>query len=122
MYSALDVSRVARFFVWLGVLKPMCCADNPLGPAADGLARTSKAKAAAAAAAAAAAKPCEPVGAAGKVEAEVAVAAVAVAADANPNATRLKELNDQINTAMKARYTGTIRELMAERAALQAEM
>ena len=50
------------------------------------------------------------------------MAAVAVAADANPNATRLKELNDQINTAMKARYTGTIRELMAERAALQAEM
>merc|ERR550514_2307920 len=30
MYTTLDVDRVAKFFVWMGVLKPACCADSPL--------------------------------------------------------------------------------------------
>jgi hypothetical protein len=106
MYTALDVEHVARFFVWVGVLKPACCAEHPLCPASVGRHATTQA---ASSRAIAAAEPTE------------ALDAPATACAVSPRTTRLQQLNQEMSIAMQNRDTDKIRALMAERARVAAQ-
>ena len=98
MYTELDLDNVARFFAWLGVVKPSCA--PPLSPAAEAATAATEA-----------------------VASEASEPGLAEEADTPPgegqHEKELKELNAQIAQAMRTRDTAAIRELMAKRAGLQ---